>query len=343
MAYLLAKIFIMLLLAAVFGALLYRWWSRRYFQEVTSEFIRSEEEWKEWRKLIEARLEQAGPGTDGSTTHLKIDALASAVRGIKIPTAAIAADVVTALAPLQQRIESVDLAMQAIHAQERLVHERLDLGPLEARLEQVEAALRSRKPQTESKAEMAKILERLTAIENLLYEATQAPAEPLADEVYEEVEANPLVPTDVVPEPDAQTANDTMAAEAAPLPEAAAEAPPEVAEPAAPPQLEGLRSGSRNLLTSATYGEADDLKRIKGVATVMEKMLHDIGVYYFWQVAEWTEADVAHADAQLPRFKGRITRDEWVKQAIEFAKLPTSAKRPFAAVAVEPFELVPAG
>ncbi len=63
-----------------------------------------------------------------------------------------------------------------------------------------------------------------------------------------------------------------------------------------------VRAGSKNLLSRAAYGEKDDLKRIKGVATVLEGMLNGIGVFYFWQIAEWNKRDIAHADAQLQAF-----------------------------------------
>jgi predicted flap endonuclease-1-like 5' DNA nuclease len=91
-----------------------------------------------------------------------------------------------------------------------------------------------------------------------------------------------------------------------------------------------VRAGSRNLLTHAAYGSPDDLKLIKGVAEVLEKMLHNIGVYYFWQIAEWTPDDIAHADAQLTAFKGRISRDDWVTQARQFAHSDSAAAAPIA-------------
>jgi predicted flap endonuclease-1-like 5' DNA nuclease len=57
-------------------------------------------------------------------------------------------------------------------------------------------------------------------------------------------------------------------------------------------------------------------------------MLHGIGVFYFWQVADWTPADIEYVDSQLTAFKGRIRRDEWVRQSREFAQLESSARRP---------------
>jgi predicted flap endonuclease-1-like 5' DNA nuclease len=89
-----------------------------------------------------------------------------------------------------------------------------------------------------------------------------------------------------------------------------------------------VRAGSRNLLRRPAFGKPDDLKLIKGVATVLEKMLHRIGVYYFWQIANWGSTDVAHADAQLTAFRGRITRDGWVKQAAALSRSPSAAVKP---------------
>jgi predicted flap endonuclease-1-like 5' DNA nuclease len=101
-----------------------------------------------------------------------------------------------------------------------------------------------------------------------------------------------------------------------------------VSAPDAAPRSATVRAGSRNLLTHAAYGKADDLKKIKGVAKVMEKMLHGIGVYYFWQIAQWSREDIDHADAKLTAFHGRIQRDGWVKQATAFARAPGAAAMP---------------
>jgi len=62
-------------------------------------------------------------------------------------------------------------------------------------------------------------------------------------------------------------------------------------------------------------GEPDDLKLIVGVGPVLERMLHNLGVATFRQIARWTERDVAEFDAKLPEFPGRIVRDQWVTQA----------------------------
>ncbi|MEO1337894.1 MAG: hypothetical protein AAFV29_19780, partial [Myxococcota bacterium] len=80
------------------------------------------------------------------------------------------------------------------------------------------------------------------------------------------------------------------------------------------------------LLTSAAYGPPDNLKRISGVGPVLESLLNTLGVWYFWQVALWSDREVAYVDSQLEVFKGRILRDSWVSQAKRLAK--TSDNRP---------------
>lgn len=83
-----------------------------------------------------------------------------------------------------------------------------------------------------------------------------------------------------------------------------------------------------NLLVEAAFGTPDDLEEINGVGPMLCSMLHDIGVYYFWQVAEWGDEEIAFVDEKLQHFRGRIERDDWVGQAEELADLPTSAQRP---------------
>lgn len=65
--------------------------------------------------------------------------------------------------------------------------------------------------------------------------------------------------------------------------------------------------------------DVDDLKMIAGVGPGLEKTLNGIGVYQFKQVAGWKKADIAFVDERL-KFKGRIERDDWVKQAKALAK-----------------------
>jgi NADH-quinone oxidoreductase subunit E len=64
---------------------------------------------------------------------------------------------------------------------------------------------------------------------------------------------------------------------------------------------------------------ADDLKLIWGVGPKLEKMLNNMGVWHFDQIAAWTKAELKWVDDRLEGFKGRAARDEWVKQAKKLA------------------------
>ena len=64
---------------------------------------------------------------------------------------------------------------------------------------------------------------------------------------------------------------------------------------------------------------ADDLSKISGVGPVIVGKLEGLGITTFQQIADFTAEDIARIDEEL-NFKGRIERDEWVKQAKEFLK-----------------------
>ena len=61
--------------------------------------------------------------------------------------------------------------------------------------------------------------------------------------------------------------------------------------------------------------DGDDLTRIKGLGPKLSRLLAELGVTRFEQIAAWTEADIAAIDAKLGAFAGRPTRDAWVEQA----------------------------
>ncbi|MEO1552060.1 MAG: 50S ribosomal protein L21 [Pseudomonadota bacterium] len=116
-------------------------------------------------------------------------------------------------------------------------------------------------------------------------------------------------------------ASAALVAAAAPAPKPKA-APKKKAEPKAEtpaPTADEADTGTQpaNLLTEAK-GEADDLKKISGVGPKLEGTLNSIGVYHFWQIAEWGPEEIAFMDDKLS-FKGRIERDDWIAQAKTFA------------------------
>lgn len=78
--------------------------------------------------------------------------------------------------------------------------------------------------------------------------------------------------------------------------------------------------GKPEMLDAPRDGGPDDLKQIKGVGPKLEGLLNEIGIYHFSQVAGWRKKEVEWADQNLVGFKGRVSRDEWVKQAKVLAK-----------------------
>ncbi|PRD41944.1 NADH-quinone oxidoreductase subunit NuoE [Phyllobacterium phragmitis] len=63
----------------------------------------------------------------------------------------------------------------------------------------------------------------------------------------------------------------------------------------------------------------DDLKLISGVGPKIEGILHDLGIYTYAQIAAWKKPERDWIDGYL-KFKGRIEREDWVKQAKALAK-----------------------
>jgi predicted flap endonuclease-1-like 5' DNA nuclease len=59
---------------------------------------------------------------------------------------------------------------------------------------------------------------------------------------------------------------------------------------------------------------ADDLTKIKGIATVLNGKLNGFGIYTYRQIAGWDEEVVEEFSKRLS-FKDRVQRDDWVGQA----------------------------
>ena len=50
---------------------------------------------------------------------------------------------------------------------------------------------------------------------------------------------------------------------------------------------------------------------------MLERLLQQLGIATYRQIARWSERDIDEFDAKLPEFPGRIRRDDWVTQARE--------------------------
>ena len=117
------------------------------------------------------------------------------------------------------------------------------------------------------------------------------------------------------------------AAAAAPAVEEKADAPEEKAAPAkkapakkaAAPAAAAEADDSKRPAAMEQPDIVDDLRLISGVGPKIEGLLHSIGVYKWEQISRWTEEERAWVDGFL-KFKGRIDRENWVKQAEALAK-----------------------
>lgn len=89
-------------------------------------------------------------------------------------------------------------------------------------------------------------------------------------------------------------------------------------------EMQGAQEAAREvtaapprLVEAPAPGEGDDLTAIVGIGKVFESMLHDLGIYYYRQIATFGPAELARVNAELKEFKGRIENDDWIGQARE--------------------------
>ncbi|MEZ5997929.1 MAG: hypothetical protein R3B98_04485 [Hyphomonas sp.] len=246
------------------------------------------------------------------------------------------------LSPLQSRMAGLESAIAAVRLD---VQSLPDVTPVERRLAALqESVLALREPdlspvvstvrKLDARLDMGAVENRLTSIEyslaaihHMLRAREGGYLRPEADYAY-----RPPVYAAPVYEPRVREYEEVVEPPPPPPPvrqAAPKPAPRRVVQQPADPIDTARRPGDRaNLLTGAAFGEPDELEEINGVGPMLGELLNEVGVYYFWQIAEWTPKDVEWVDEKLEHFKGRIERDDWVGQARELAKLPTSAQRP---------------
>jgi predicted flap endonuclease-1-like 5' DNA nuclease len=160
---------------------------------------------------------------------------------------------------------------------------------------------------------------------SVVIEENHQPATLPATEPVEVEDRHPTKPADTVPpkaaakspvrhsEP-AVTGYETVAGEQA-VPAATEHKPGKAASK--PSQPKGI--------ASPRGGTPDDLQQISGVGPKIETTLHRLGIFHFDQVAEWTMEEAQWVDDHL-KFKGRIARDEWIKQARQLASGRTNER-----------------
>lgn len=114
----------------------------------------------------------------------------------------------------------------------------------------------------------------------------------------------------------AEAAKNAKAAETQPLSGTAASAT--VSEKAEGAQKPSLTDKNRPAGIEKP-AQPDDIKLISGVGPKIESILHELGIFTFAQIASWKKAEREWVDGYL-NFKGRIERDDWIKQAKALAK-----------------------
>jgi predicted flap endonuclease-1-like 5' DNA nuclease len=297
MGFLLAKILVLLGVAAVCGAWFAYWWFRRHYQDVSLQDAQSREELATWRARFEERL-AARAEVDLQPLVVQLTNLDAAVRDLNLAE--------PDLAPLQTRLDDIERRVGELRTPESATPPQLE--SLAPRLDSLEAAVRALvMPEMPSAPDLTPVERRLMAIEHSLF-----PVQTRLDELESAVRGL-RVPAAQPPD-------------LGPLLERLDALQSQLQNPPAP--RAAVREGTRNLLTHPGHGKPDDLTQIKGVPKVLERRLHKVGVFYFWQIAEWSPEDVRHVDSQLTAYQGCIERDDWISQASELASAPSAAHRP---------------
>lgn len=99
------------------------------------------------------------------------------------------------------------------------------------------------------------------------------------------------------------------------------------AEPSKSAGPSGARAAASSDTTPAGFGRPfalltepdgapDDLTRISGVGATINSVLHDHGIYHYWQIAAMSPEDVAKLEKDFD-FPGRVGREQWIAQARE--------------------------
>lgn len=94
--------------------------------------------------------------------------------------------------------------------------------------------------------------------------------------------------------------------------------------PASPANLDSIdrfdmAPARRPVLFSAPMrGPADDLRAIRGIGETLERTLNAKGIFYYDQIAAWTDDHVTWIERDI-EFPGRVRRENWIDQAIALA------------------------
>ena len=76
---------------------------------------------------------------------------------------------------------------------------------------------------------------------------------------------------------------------------------------------------------TATEKDRQDLKRIGGIGPFIEAKLNALGIFTYRQIGNFDAEDKQQVNEAIEFFPGRIERDDWVGQALEFVKEETKS------------------
>ncbi len=145
-------------------------------------------------------------------------------------------------------------------------------------------------------------------------------ASPTTDSASQMTGKDAAAPASLMAAPPAARAPESPPKSAKSAPKSAAKpvAAPKATKPATTPKAKA--ESQPELLKKPRAGKGDDLKLIWGVGPKLEKLLNGMGVWHFDQIAAWGKSELNWVDDRLEGFKGRASRDEWVKQSRKLAK-----------------------
>ncbi len=266
---------------------------------------------------LEKSLEKLPASQDVTSIGLKVDEIDAGVRQLR---SAPSVD----LAPVHARLSAIDQLVRGMK-----IPDAVDITPVLSQLGLIDEVVRGiRMPKN---TDLSPALSRLAAIESQLQ---NLPSSSSSLEIHT-VEARLTALEERLPTADEWVQLDQRLDRLeALLGQAIATTAPD------PTPVEHVAPGTAPLLLEASeYGPKDNLKRISGVGPVLEGILNRLGVWYFWQIARWSDEEVAYVDRHLQSFKGRILRDKWVEQSRGFAE--ESDSRPPESVGGAQFGLSP--
>lgn len=334
MTYLLAKYALVFLLSLISGIFFGRWITRRRFVDVSESYddlrdAATRSDAGQWNKLW-GRLDAlpAPKETDYSLLTDRLDGLAYAIGNLPEPSA-------VNFAPVEGKLDALNKTVRAIPVpaapkELNLLPITSKLDNLAAKLDKVTTAIQSiPRPEPQRIVDLTSLQSGVASLRNDIKEIPAVETHAAVDisPIREQVSSlgRQVHAISQRPEVDLAPIDQRLGAIEAELGRLGRrlEVVPQAQN--APPEM--ANAGPATLKT-AMYGDKDNLRLIFGVGPMLEDLLNHHGIFYFWQIANWTDGDIDTMDQRLDTFKGRIVRDNWVDQAAQRSREPGSAKQP---------------